>query len=306
MRFLRRLSGLIKDSQFVVFYLITLPIALMPQGLSSAFGRFLGMSAYYLWSERRRVGIENVKRVKEAGFLPDVRPEEVVKGCFQNLGISLIELIKLYHGRGRRLIKGVRVDGLENLQRALRKERGVLLITGHCGNWELMALFASKMGLNMRVVARRQNSAFLNRVLESARRRYGNEVIYKEGAIKQIIKTLKSGGIVGLLIDQSVVPSEGVVVDFLGSPAWSMKAPVLIARKTGSPVVPAFIHRNRDGHVIEIHPEVEALEHIESDVASAVALLNSYVERYVMEHPSEWLWIHRRWKRRELPQNSLN
>jgi len=100
-------------------------------------------------------------------------------------------------------------------------------------------------------------------------------------------------------MDQSVLADEGYVIDFLGRGAWTTKMPALIARKTGAAVVPAFIHRAGNGYKLIFYPAVELsnLDDKEQAVIEDTKRFSGFIERYIREHPSEWLWIHRRWKR---------
>jgi KDO2-lipid IV(A) lauroyltransferase len=287
--------------QALILYIFTLPVAIMPLGLARMIGAMIGTVVFLLWRSRRKIAIENVKRAVSKGYLPNsTNPVLVVKQTFQNLGRSLVEIIKVYHGRGEEVLKNINIEGIEHIKKAQQKNKGILFITGHCGNWELLALTASYRVVPLRVVARRINNPYINALVERVRKSYGNSIIYKHGAIKQILSTLRENKAVGILIDQSVVPSEGILIDFLGSPAWSTKAPVLIAKKTGVPVLPVFIQRNGKGHTIKIYPEIEGLQNgpQENNLVSAVSVLHSYIEKYIIENPSEWLWIHRRWKKR--------
>ena len=104
---------------------------------------------------------------------------------------------------------------------------------------------------------------------------------------------------VGMLIDQAVHPSEGVLVNFIGRPAWTMRLPALIARKSGAPLVPVFIHREGTANIVTIHPEYQPSCAEDPDVCGVedVEGLTRYIEEYVIEHPSQWYWIHKRWKR---------
>ena len=263
-------------------------------------GEILGLLLFFLWGSRRRIAVENLRNAVASGsiLLADT-VETVIRDDFRNLGKSFIEVIRIYYGSGKKILESVDIEGVENLHEAQSRGRGVLLLTGHCGNWELLALITG-MGLSHgAVVARQMNNPYLNSLLEKVRRRYGNSVIYKRGALKSIVRTFKNNGCVGILIDQAVVPDEGYVIDFLGRGAWTTKMPALIARKTGAAAVPAFIHRTDKGHTIKIYPEVE-LSHrsdIEEAVREDTMRFSGFVEDYIREHPSEWLWIHRRWKR---------
>ena len=286
--------------QAIFLYAVTFPIALLPLHMVLRVGALIGQAGYLIWGSRRRIAIENINQAIRAGFIFDSKPpDDIIKENFRNLGRSIAEIIKIYHGFGREILDRVEIKGFEHYQKARERGRGVLLISGHCGNWEVLALAASYKVSPITVVARPINNPYLNRLVEKTRKRYGNSVIYKQGALRAIISLFREGRAVGILIDQSVLPDEGVIVEFLGRPAWTMKVPALIARKTGVAVVPVFIKRTGIGHLIEIYPEVElsGVEDFEKAVLEDTARFTSYIERYIRENPAEWLWIHRRWKR---------
>ena len=141
---------------------------------------------------------------------------------------------------------------------ARAKKKGVILITGHCGNWELMSLVFSANFDKCHAVARALNNRIMNQILENIRSLTGSEVIYKEGAIRKILSALRQGQTVGILIDQAVLKDEAVITSFLGRPALTSKLPALLARKTKAPVIPMFSHRDQNGkHIIVIHPEAK-------------------------------------------------
>jgi KDO2-lipid IV(A) lauroyltransferase len=268
-------------------------------------GQFLGILAFYFWKNRRMIAIKNIESVRKAGksHLNGCNSEKdsfiIAKNSFKNLGISLVEITKIYCGLGNKIINNVEIKGIQNYLKAKSKNKGIIFFTGHCGNWELMALtFGLKID-NISVVARHQNNPYLNKIIEKIRARFGNKVIYKKGAIKQIISELKKNRPVGILADQAVLKAEGYKIEFLGLPAWTSKLPVLLARKTGASIVPAFINREGKKHIINIYPEVFLSKEPDSKKAMHydTAKLSKLMEDYVKKYPSEWLWIHRRWKR---------
>ncbi len=280
-------------------YILTLPLALIPYRLSLRVGSALGVLGYSLWSSRRKIAIKNIEGCMKAGSIDSVvSPSALAKESFKNLGKSIMEIVRIYHGMGEVILKNTEIDGVEHYLSALKKGKGILLVTGHCGNWEVLALVSSYKVNPLAVVARAINNPYLNRLVERVRRKYGNRIIYKKGALREIIRELRRGGSVGILIDQSVLPSEGVKIPFLGRAAWTMRTPAVIAAKTGASVVPAFIQRTSTGHKIKVYPEVELVEGTSEDsVVENTKRISSYVEGYIKENPSEWLWIHRRWKR---------
>jgi KDO2-lipid IV(A) lauroyltransferase len=148
------------------------------------------------------------------------------------------------------------------------------------------------------VVARRQNNPYLNTMVEKIRNRYQNRVIYKDNAMRNMISVIRKNGIIGLLIDQAVFPEEGALISFLGRSAWASKAPVILARKTGVVILPIFTHREGGRHIITINPACifEGADTDEGMVAD-VKCYSEYIERFIIANPTNWYWVHRRWKR---------
>ncbi len=287
------------ETAFVI--LLSFPFSLLPHSFSLKVGELLGLFLFFAWKKRRDIAIDNIEQsVRSGGLSIEQTPRHVARESFKNLGRSFAELAKLYYGSGAKIVAGIDIRGLENYERAIAKNKGIILLTGHCGNWELLAVTASVKVSSIAVVARAQNNPYLNGLLERARARFGNRIIYKQGALRAIFSELRKNGMVGILMDQAVIADEGYIIKFLGRPAWTTKMPVLIARKTGAAILPAFIHREEKGrHVVTVRPEVE-LAHGDSSeeaIVRDVARCSGCIERYIQEHPTEWLWMHRRWKR---------
>jgi KDO2-lipid IV(A) lauroyltransferase len=291
--------------QAALFYLFTLMFALLPERLARPTGRLIGKVSALIIRKRHHTAIENISqalpviRDKTDGDFPFQTPEEIADEMFSNLGMSLVETCRLYHGRGEEVIERIEVRGREHLEAARSRGKGVVILTGHCGNWELAALaIARHFNSTMSVVARRQNNPWLNRMVEKMRLRYDNMIIYKDNAFRNMLAVIRKNGIIGLLVDQAVFPEEGALVDFLGRKAWASKAPVLLARKSGVAVVPAFIHREVDRHVIDIYPELTfSGEKTDEALAADVQKYSNVIEGFIIRHPVDWYWVHRRWKR---------
>ncbi len=291
--------------QAAVFYLFTLSMSAIPAGRVATAGRMLGLLMHRLLPGRRRIARDNIRQA--LAFMkrhPDWSSsldtaEEIARQSFIHLGISLVETCRLYHGKGNAIIDAIEIRGREHYERARAKNRGLIFVTGHCGNWELVALaFGRIFDDSMSVLARRQNNPFLNAMVEKMRMGYKNSVIYKQGSLRQIIAVIRKRGVIGILADQAVLRSEGVMIDVLGRRAWASKAPIIIAQKTGVPLVPAFIHREAGRHVITIWPEfLPRGDGSEEGIRQDVQALARYLEAFVCAHPQDWFWVHRRWKR---------
>ncbi len=294
--------------QFLVVIFLTLPIALLPHRLAIILGEYLGDMLYFCWGSRRKIAIENLRAAVSRNALTiNETPEKVIRQNFRNLGKSFAEVVKIYFGLGDRIIRDVKIRGVEYFARASRKGKGVLLITGHCGNWELNALAAAASVTRLNIVARPIDNPYLNWLIERTRSKYSNKVIYKKGALKKILSALSKNETVAILMDQSVVPAEGVAADFLGKKDYTMKTPAVIAMKTGAPVIPAFIRRDGDSHIIEGGEEIDLdrSEVNEKTIYENTVKLSRSIEEYIKQNPTEWLWIHRRWKRTKESQQAV-
>ncbi len=285
---------------FALLVAVTLPFAVVPYRISLRMGDAVGVLVYLFWRSRRRIAMDNLRGAVSRGAITlNESPHSVVFRNFRNLGRFFVEVSKIYYGVSAGIFRNVELIGAENLRKALDKGKGVLLISGHCGNWELMGVYISRHLTKVKGIARKQDNFYINRLIEKTRQRYGNSVIYKEGALKKLLASLKRNEAVGMLIDQSVVRSEGLILQFLGRNAYVMKTPAIIARKTGSPVVPLFIRRTKNGHMIEIGDEIPLTEGEDSDFSLIcdTANFSGAIEEFIRKYPAEWLWIHRRWKR---------
>lgn len=284
------------------FLAVSTVVGALPESVALSFGRQLGRAAFALLKRRRQIAIDNI-----AASLPFLErqpgwqggtPESLARETFENLGCCVVEVCRLYSGKGRAIIDAVEFRGLEHYQAAAAKGKGIAFITAHSGNWELLALAFGARYHEVSVVARRQDNPYLHRMVERIRKAYGNGVIYKDGALRNMFSALKKQEIVGLLIDQAVHPDGGILVDFLGRPAWTLRLPALIARKSGAPLVPGFIHREGNRQIVTFYPEypVSASEDPEVAAAEDAKGLTRFIEQYVIEHPTQWYWVHRRWK----------
>jgi len=301
---MKRLIWLI---QVVVFYCFTWLVAILPDHVADRVGTGLGLLMRLVLAKRRRIAEENIARTLDhmrlqPGWtctIPDA--EGIARETFRNIGRALVEVCRLYHGHGTALISRIELRGKEHYDAARAQGKGLIFLTAHCGNWELMALSnAELIGDAMSVVARRQNNPYLNTMVEKMRMRYDNRVIYKDNALKNMMSVLRKQGTIGLLVDQAVFPEEGCLISFLGRPAWASKAPVLLARKIGVPVLPSFIHREEDHYVIDIYPElVFSGDNSAAGWNADVQLYSSAIERFIIQYPTSWYWVHRRWKRTE-------
>jgi KDO2-lipid IV(A) lauroyltransferase len=195
------------------------------------------------------------------------------------------------------------------VNKALKKEKGVFILTAHFGNWELMSAAFTILWDCSAIVVRRIDSPPFEKLLYNLRTRFGCEIIYKQKAMRQILKSVKENKAVGILLDQNVDWYEGTFVKFMGRWACVNKGLALLALKTGTPVLPIFPIRQADGRYrIIIEDEVPLIRTGDKtrDVEENTALFTSIIESYIKKYPDHWFWFHRRWKTRpycSLPEN---
>lgn len=290
--------------QAALFYLFTLFVSALPRSQSLAIGRRMGILLHTILRKRRAIAIDNISRAlpymqRHPAWTGEfTTAEEIALTTFKGLGISIVEVCRLYHGKDD-LIHAIEVHGEENLAKAMEHHKGMICVSGHCGNWELMSLsFKRFFDVNVWAIARKLDNPYLNSIVEKMRMGYGNKVIYNKSALRQILGVLKSGGVIGMLSDQAVFEDNGALIEFLGRKAWANKAPAIIAHKTAVPLVPVFIHRTGDRHILTILPEYNLCgDRSEAGVCRDIQALARYLEAFICAHPADWYWVHRRWKR---------
>lgn len=288
---------------YVALMTVMIPFALLPDKVSIALGEKLGLLLSRLLGKWRRKGVQTV-----SSFMPylstrspsaaNSSPEEIIRQVFVNTGVLIAELSRLYFGNSDSLLAAVEFRGLEHYQKAHAQGRGIIGITAHSGNWELMALALGLRTAPIAVVARTMKKDYFSRVLEKLRTRHGNKVIYRDNGVKEMLLFLKGGGLVGILPDQVVRPPHGILVDFFGRPCWTTVMPVKLALKTGSPILPFFIHRENGRNIVTIQPELELLSEgsDQERILDGTIKMNQAIENHILQYPTQWNWLYRRWK----------
>ncbi len=277
-------------------------IYLLPIRVSRPLGGFAGNVAYFVLGRYRRIALENLS-IAFGSLKTPLEIRRIAGKVFENLGKNAAEMLgfpKLNSGNIDRLVE---ITGLDKVDKALGAGKGVIVITGHFGNWELLALSIRVKGYHGAVIGRRiyfyKYDAFLNYL----RGTHDVNVIYRDDSPKKILRVLKSNGIIGILADQDVDSVDGVFVPFFGRDAYTPSGPVLLARASGAVLMPAFIVR-RDGRhtlVFEDPVELEDTGDKERDLAANTMKWSAVVESYIRRYPEQWVWMHRRWKTKKRP-----
>ncbi|HVM50138.1 MAG TPA: 4'-phosphopantetheinyl transferase superfamily protein [Candidatus Acidoferrum sp.] len=262
------------------------------------FGRML----YHLAPFRRRVVLDNLRRV-----FGDVLGEEDIQRLAQaycaHFARFLVEFARMPFMSDARRKAWVRVENAESAIRAQAQGKGLLLLTGHFGNWEVATVIGMRQFPQYRgalhVVRRPLKPALLNAFVNRRFQRSGFGTLPKRGSLQVILDLLAEGAVLVYVLDQHAGGNDGVVVDFLGQPAGTFKSLAVLALHTGAPVVPVCGWREPDGrHVLRFEDPVPLIEC--DDPGEAIRRnTQSYstaLERMLLRHPEQWIWMHRRWK----------
>ena len=290
-------------SEFILVYCFYLFLNILPSGLSLRIGRFLGIVFYKLDKKHRKHTLNNLQIA-----FPDKTEKELkdisVK-FYKNLGMVFVEIFRLNKYNAGNIEDFVESD-FDPIKNIYGKQ-GVLLLTAHFGNWELLAKTFGLKGYRGNVLARPLDNPYIEKILYKLRTGGGNKVIYnRENAVKSIISALNGNEIVGFLPDENASKRIGVFVDFFGIKACTMPGMANIAAKTRLPVVPAFIARLKDAQgnytkhklIIEKPLDIKYTGNRKTDMINILKMFNEKIEDIIKQYPEQWFWIHNRWKTR--------
>jgi KDO2-lipid IV(A) lauroyltransferase len=285
----------------VVFYPFRAFLALgslLPLRLARPVGHVVGRVALSLAASDRRRAHEHL-----AAAFPDLDDDDrrrLLRKTARHLGETLAEIVWLWRASPPSILSRTEVRGFEHLHAAREAGRGVVLVTGHCGNWEWLNAVLGIEQLPMTIAVREVYDPRLNEIARRLRARFGAKVVERgRGAGRALMAALRRNRVVGLLVDQDIRNIPGVFVPFFGRPAWTPAGGAQLALAARCPIVPTFIHRRSDGtHLAEAHPPLPPPS--SSDPQEAVleltAAATAAIEAQVRAHPDQWVWMHRRWR----------
>lgn len=271
-------------------------VCLLPSSLRNLAASLIGRICWLAVPKRRKqLAIDNVLK---SGLVADEQAAAtIVQQSVYRFGPMLTEVLCFPELTRERLDTMVTVSGAEHLQAALAYGKGVVLATAHSGNWELLGATLAFHDFPLVVVVQKQTNAGADQFINEYRTLAGMHVTYKSSVL-EMARLLGEGKVIALLMDQDAHDS-GLAVNFFGRPASTPQGPAALARMKGAPIVPAFITRQSDGtHTAMIHPPlwINKSTDREQDLFDATTKLNAIIESHVRTYPSDWFWLHNRWK----------
>jgi KDO2-lipid IV(A) lauroyltransferase len=287
-------AGYLAYKSFALF------LALLPRPTVLAMGGGLGRLAHRLDAKHRRIVESNLAIAFGAEKTPAERAR-LNERFFAQLGRSLLDILKATHMSAARVRGLFEVEGRPRIERALAEGKGVLLFTGHYGNWELTIPGVVECA-PLQAIHRELDNPFIGRDLARLREKLGSGTISKFGAAKPVLQALARNEIVAILIDLNVLHSSNpVFVDFFGRPAATTPALAAFHLKTGAPIVPMFcepLARGRYRMTFEEPLVFERTGDQDADVLKITQICTNMIERRIRERPEPWFWVHKRWNTR--------
>ena len=286
--------------EFVLAWLFIHILGILPRPLARFAGQGIAAFAYAALGRLRQVGLRNL----EIAFphLSRAEREHVLRAEYRHLGWLLAEFCQMSRYTREYAGRFIRYEGLDHFLRARDRRTGVLVLTGHIGAWELSSFYHSLAGYSMGMVIRRLDNPLVDEMVNRIRCRHGNRVLHKDDFARGLIAAMRAGDTVGILMDTNMTPPQGVFVPFFGIEACTAAGLARVALKTGAAVVPGYLvwEESERQYVLHFEPEL-ALANTgdpEADALDNTARFTAALEAVIRRYPTQWLWMHRRWKTR--------
>ena len=275
-------------------------LSLLPRRAGLLVGRAVGLLFYLLSPLHRRIALANLRRALGPG--PDERTlRRMARASFAHTGMICLDAAYFPRLLRRPTARLAVYEGTEHLLEAARDGRGVLVFSGHFGHWELIALLQHRVGPPMAMVVRPLENRLVDGLVTRLRSLSGNITIPKQNAARGVLRALRDGWAVAMLIDQNVRGSSGVFVDFFGVPASTTPGLATLALKSGAPIVPVFSYPMPDGRLrVRYLPPLRPARRgaLADDIFDVTRACTALLEAEVRRRPDLWLWMHNRWRTR--------
>src|ERR1700744_1728084 len=280
--------------EFALVWTLLNLLGLPPRRTARALGAMVGRLALLLTPRLRRTGDLNLR----LAFPEKTAAErsQILRKLYRNLGWLLAEFCQMPRYTPEQAQRFIRYEGLENYLAARDQGKGVLILTGHLGAWELSSFYHSLMGYPMSIVIRRLDNPLVDNLVNRIRCLHGNQVLHKDDFARGLLASMRRGETVGILMDTNMTPPQGAFVDFFGHPACTGSGLARVARKTGATVLPGFLlwEEASSQYVLRFGEPLTPSCSEDADTA----LFTKVIEDYIRQYPDQWLWVHRRWKTR--------
>jgi KDO2-lipid IV(A) lauroyltransferase len=282
---------------YVLLRSVLMIVGMFPFSRADWVGRWLGRIVQFIDRKHKCIAIKNLERSR--GICPPDAIPEFIERIYHHVGLGFVEMMmipKLI----RRVERHVRLERFHVVEGVLRQGRGMIVVIGHLGNWELIGLAVCHAGYPLHSLARPIENPWIDRYLNRFRTQTGQMIISKYHALGEMIRVLQRNEILIIQVDQDA-RHHGVYVDFFGRPASTHRSPALLALKYGTPIVVANIFRDNGIHHCVLSDPIlpESFRGHSDPVRAMTQAFTAKFEECVRAHPDQWFWVHDRWKTAE-------
>lgn len=291
------MKKLLQKISLVLFKLLRTLLSYVSENNKIKFGKFIGIILKYASTKRRNITEENIRR-SNLGY-NNSQLSKIITESYQNLGITLVELLTIDKYDFSKANHKVKFSNIKLIKEVKSRGNGVILLSGHYGNWELLAYAASiLLKLPLHIVVKYQMNPYTDVYLRNLRIRGGNQLIDMKKAGISLVKLIKKNEIIALLSDQRAGNNEGIELPFLGRQASAYKAPAVLALKFDTPIVVGFAVRdeNNNYNVDLVELKHNDLENNDEGIAELTKRYLKLLESAIEDNPGHWAWQHNRWK----------
>jgi len=269
-------------------------VFLMPWRLCAKTGAILGTAAFYLVKSERGKIYKNLDFVHD-GSIADADKIKLAKENFKNYGIGFFEFAKFSTWPVEKVASLVKeTEGWEYFEKAKQEKKSLIGVTCHISNWELIPIYAAYHGINVGVIAKKLFDDRIDKAVNGTRSRANVKVFDRDANPREMIRELKSNGLMlGILVDQDT-SVESIISPFLGKPAKTPTAPAVLAKRLNVVLCSLFIIRREDGYYKLIINKPYNIE--EDSTETIVKKYNDDISAMINKYPSQWVWVHERWR----------
>lgn len=274
----------------------------------------LSVAQVQKWGKRLGFLLGSVLRYRRAEVLCTIQrclteksPAEVraiADGMYRNLGTLIIESMRFEKFDSEYLAQNIEFDRMEIVYDALKQGKGVIVLTAHIGNFDLMVIIAALLGTALTIITKKIKPRALNDYWNRVRTQFGAKMVPHHGSFRACLSALKRNEVLGFVLDQNMKRDMGIFVDFFGRPACTSPGLAMLSARSGAPVVPIFITRKPDGRhhvgVMDALPPPAGRGRDEEEIRRETQRYTKIIEETVRKHPEQWIWLHRRWRTQPL------
>ena len=283
--------------ELLFFRSIVWTCTILPYPFCLIKGRILGQMFYFFDKKHRTIALSNLNNAL-GDELSDKNRQKIASRSFKHFGEFLFSLIKFSSWKEPKRNRSLEIEGEENLMNVLKEKKGALLFSAHYGNWEIAPFYLKTLS-EMSVIARPLDNPRLEKALHKVRAGIGARVIPKKSASKQTLRALSKNEMVAVLIDQNVLKSQAVFVDFFGRKAATTPALAVFHLRSKAPLVPVFCYpvSFRRYKIKIMKPlEFQPTGDHDQDIQNITQACTTIIETQIRKRPEFWLWFHNRWK----------